>query len=560
MSLLDHQELSLVRGVGKTPGDLTSAESDLVIVDLLTSGSAFGLVEWVPNIPSLKQGGIWADSSISDGRTLIAGVNTNVTETMTIQLTGSTIADFANQFAKLQRMIQDARDFWDTFYQIEPVYIRWWANQAPGPQFALIYNIDMDVEWSDSNLAQATLTLTIEREFGWRGVRPGGNPKEWTLFKRGVPFTASNADVANDATTAQLAQNLTAVNKLDWNVAHTIPSTQNYVEIPASAIPGDLPAKCLLSIDVANAGLGTEDVLLAWRTTKNTSILARNGTTYFASSMFNANDSSLGTDATLVADTGASAGNRVRVTLATVSFVVNRIIWSYLSTQRMMINLMRGRFQVFLRCRLSAAANVSIKGQLLLGPEVTIDGNVLTLTDVGAGGTGNTTEWVLLNLGVFEIAPYAKAYSSPDGKGLNAPTTLVDAGFAINAIRNSGAGELYLNDVIFLPVDEPSARFQAQSGGAFSAALNRNIIYDNTGYIGHGITDDISLYGTYNAGTQFVDPQAVNIATQGIVLLPNQINRIYALTYVNSNQHSTITSSFKLRVNIVPMWSGIRTE
>jgi len=142
MGLLNHQELFLVRGVGPTPGDTVSAEQPLTVVNLLDVEAGFSLENWSPNIPSLKSGGVWADSPITDGRTLIAGVNTNVIETIVVTLTGATIPDYASQFAKLQQVAQDARNFQDTFGQIEPVYIRWWANCAPGPPFALIYYIE----------------------------------------------------------------------------------------------------------------------------------------------------------------------------------------------------------------------------------------------------------------------------------------------------------------------------------------------------------------------------------------------------------------------------------
>jgi hypothetical protein len=126
MGLLNHQELAIVKGVGKTPADTASAEQDPVVIDLLDVGSGISLDMdggWEPNIPSLKSGGVWADSPISDGRTLLAGQNTNVTETIRLLVTSNNPMVYAAKFAALQRMSQDCRFFWSTQYQIEPVYL-----------------------------------------------------------------------------------------------------------------------------------------------------------------------------------------------------------------------------------------------------------------------------------------------------------------------------------------------------------------------------------------------------------------------------------------------------
>lgn len=564
MGLLDHQNLMIIKGVGKTPGDTASAEVDPVVLDLWSPGSAFSLADWSPNIPSLKSGGTWADSPITDGRTLISGVNTNVIETMVVNLTGANLPDYTAQFAKLQQMVQDARDFWDEFGQIEPVYILWWASCAPGPQFSLIYNIDMDVEFKDSPVGQARITLTIEREYRWRAeVPPGGNPKQWTYFANGQrsQWKATNANLITG--TDHLLVYTSLVNKAEILAASAGYLTQNFVDIPAASIPGDLPALVNLTVAPTGTSVAPTSLLIGKTTKKTTGNPSRTtGINQLNMLTFNAADGGVDTDTTIAADAGASrvagggAARRSQTTFVTAT-MQNRMHWGTNQyTNGIDASVMRGRYAVFLRARVSAAATCSIQLQISQNGGVgTVVLAPVTFSDLGGGGVGASTDWGILYLGQIAIPMNKRQDVSANGRG-----TAVDiAGgatleFTVRAARTSGAGSLYMNDLIFLPIDEGSVRISASLIVAQNAQFWN---YDNTGYYLHGQPGDLGNVVNTNA----IESDISEFATAGLTLTPNVSNRLLFVEFVDSTKRSAPfdPSLATVRVNIVPCWSGIRS-
>jgi hypothetical protein len=565
VGLLDHQELMLIKGVGKTPGDTLSAETDPVVVNFLSNDSGFSLEEWSPNIPSLKSSGIWADSPITDGRTLIAGVNTNVTEDITTILTGANAKDFAAQFAKLQRLIQDAREFWDTFDQIDPVYIRWWADSAPGPQFALIYNIDLDVEFLDGNLAEARITLSIEREFGWRGVRPGGNPKEWAIenvFSNQI-FSASNA--ALHAGTDFLLYETGITNRAEQNAGQTGYTTKNFIEVPAASVPGDLPALSCISYTGTTTANATS-LLIAKSTQRNTNNPSRATTTnQYIIRVFNAADAQMGTDTTLAADTGASMGisglqRRSNTTFATAT-LLTRLTWDY-TANGFSLSVLRGRYAVFLRARLSALPTTVT---LQFGwDEIGSQQQVLTpVSFTGAGGTtgtGNTSFWGFVYLGEVTL-PSDNRRTTVGGNGLGIsidPSAGVpEISLSLLAARTSGVGVLYVNDLILMPIEEGIVNLITT--GQSIVTNGGGIIYDNTGYLQHGGMDEYAA--CYNAtSNNYGEYDRIAMTGSPLYLTPKTDNRLEFLAYGDAQKRSSIVEpvSSTIRLSIVPRWSGIR--
>ena len=177
-----HAILKIVKGVQKTPGDSASVEVGLDEIDLLDS-NGFSCDEYDMKIPALKSSAVYADSPLSDGRTLISGTVGNVTETIRLQLTAGTIIQLAAMLSKLGRFKQDCNDFWDTSRQIEPVFIKHQVIGEPGARYALLYDIDIDPGEQPliPSEAKRTVTLSIEREPYWRGLAPGDNPKRWAI-------------------------------------------------------------------------------------------------------------------------------------------------------------------------------------------------------------------------------------------------------------------------------------------------------------------------------------------------------------------------------------------
>lgn len=561
--MADFQELLIVRGVAPAPGDTASAEQGLTSISLLaedqTPGWALDTDGWNPLFATLKGGGLFADSAISSGRTLVAAVDANVIETMNVTITGSTITDLALRLTAMGRMGQSAVDFW-CGENPEPVFLRWWAIGAPGPQFALIYKIELAL--TEPDVFQTPIregTLVIEREPYWRSLAPGTNPKVWSFQARNEEFTAANLSLVSGTNEHLMYQQLQ--NRREWNTTQTAVVSQNYIDIPASKIPGDAPA--LVEISTSIGGTIAATRIMVGRSTKPNTIKKRDGTTRSRFLTLNAGDGVVGTDTTIAADTGApfsnslAAGRRSQTAFVTTT-MATRLSWLISAGAESPVDLttFRGRYAFFLRCRLSAAGTVNLQLQILGG----IGTNGLTLpeqqlTDAGAGGTGNTTQWYFLYLGEGDIPPDNRRVAvGSDGKGAYAPLTNSasnNLNLTIQAERASGTPVFYIADLFMLPVDEPSAMY----GGVTDSASLPNLIYDNTGYLGHGLTGDFVQGEDANLGAA----NDFEFSGQSITLLPGVDNQLLFHAFNLATRRDDIATTIEVRLNIIPRWRGIRS-
>lgn len=564
MSLLDHKQLMIVKGVGPTPGDTASAEQPLVTIDLMSAAQGYSLVDWSPNIPSMKNSAVWADSPLTDGRVLLSGANSNVIEKITIQLSVGDCQLFAAKFSDLQQIAQDARDFWSTFYQIEPVYLQWWSNGAPGPQYALIFNIDMDVKYQDSSgICQAEITLSIEREVGWAGIHPGGNPKEWTCYTNGVSWDATKASLRSGI---NHLVNGTVNNKQEFNGIFTF-LTQNFIDIPAAKLPGDLPPLLCAVIIPSSGGAGTSENIMLAKTAKPLTLPDREGNTALPRyNSFAGAAGSLGTDATFVADatlgikhTPVSATARyVSVSFATPTDQL-RITWAASTTfGHLNPHILRGRYRVLLRGEQNAGAfgNTTVhlniyngSGYFFISP--TINPKVTV---------ANTVQ--LNDLGVVTFPPSTNSYSAIDGKGALLADRYSAAGtmdgnltFELYAARSTGAATLRVYDVILIPIDEGAiyiAPIQQSTGG------NEAIVYDTSRYFTHG-KPEIYAAVRLDDGSNGLDNEVIAEPRGALELTPGATNRLYILgDHISAPIGSNTADTFSVFINIVPRWAGIR--
>lgn len=582
------QELMIVKGLPKAIIETSnSAEQGLVSIDLMTQGQQSGWSldlenGWNPIIPALKGGGVWADSAVSSGRQLLSNEEANVVETMHLMVTGDTAVDLATHMLRMGRMIQDARDFWATHWQIEPVYLRWFAKGAPGPQYALIYNIEMAIVEPDTYSDHIRdVTITVEREPYWRPIPPGANPKVWSAEFRDNEITVEDDlwIAARNLTHANARNDLFKTNELDnrreWNVGQTALISQNYVDIPAVDVPGDAPA--LVCIGIEKTTLPAASRWMIGRQSKSTTLPGRNGTNNQSVLVLNAGDNaSLGTDATLQADTGAPASNnqatgqRGRVTFATAT-MQPRFTWragtgGTMAESRIEATLERGLYAVYGRARLSASGTVQLQLQYGLGDLTNaILNSVVNLTDTGAGGTGNTTAWGLIYLGTVRIPADNRRLSvGLDGKGvlvLASNTRENNLSIILRAARTSGTPDLYVSDLILMPFDEATVTLQYTSVG--SMGINA-VVYDNTGYFLHGGLEDYAGFWalTANSGDDEAgEDEAIEIEGGRLTLQPGVNNRLHFLHFYNTpgTLRSNVTDGdFQVYINIVPRWRFVR--
>lgn len=570
---LKSNELKIIKGVGRVAGDTNSAEQDPVVFNLLDGICT--LIDWSPNIASLKNGGVWIDSPLTDGRNLLSAPAANVIEKISISLSSAGYLNVSKAFDLLNKMVSDSHDFWQTESQIEPVYLHWWANCAPGPQYALIYDIQLAVEYRDSTQPTIDIELTIEREPYWRGIPPGANPKLWTFYSRGENFgTAKTASNLNLGNTDALAS-ATLQNRTEWETTgFSSFISKNFIDIPASAIPGDAPA--LVQIEASTTHTTNTRYaknVFIWRSTKPTSIKDNNGALIYQANIFNVGDANTnGPTKTIDATNGViSNGSNVTRYIATYTVLAsaspNDLIAFPGTTgfPNAALNLNRGNYAVFLRCKQLTGASGDVQARFRLtayGSGVT-SGLLYTSAYVNMPFFAAAYAFGLLYLGTITLPVAGRSLSGVDGLGLSSPAKsgfTSDYGINIDLKNNAAANRnVQFLDLILFAYDEPGIQLNNPSFTNLGTIVND---YDNTGYFQHGRPGDYSK--------QSNDIAFPEILGQSLNLIPRVNNRLYFLftsadtttnpteIYSDPNPTGTALTGITARVNIVPRWSGIR--
>lgn len=550
---LDHRQLKIIKGIGKTPGDLFSSEPDPIVVNLLSGVITLTQDGWTPQIAPVKNGGVWSESPISDGRQLLAAAVGNVTEKMTVIISDSSYLGTMKALAGLSQIALDCRNFWQTEVQIDPVYITWWAGCGAGLQYALLYNIELAPEYLDSPTPSIQVSMTLERQPYWQPIPPGANPKQW--YYEGTLDQNYDTNKANLSTGTDHIAIATINNHLEWSARNVLRGSPNYIDIPASMIPGDAPALVMLNIEstTLNAfsnyfiGLSTKPTTMIDRTT---------GASRSRGLTFNATDSSLDTDATTAADAGAVRDNannleRVEVSFATATDT-RRILWTgnVLTTSPMGSSLTRGRYAAFLRCRQTAVTAGDIKMHLEYGSSGSLE--PLQTNEVSPtiqAGAGATTSWPITYMGIIETPTYDRSAQDMSGNGIAYKDAYKDFTIALWARRTAGASLLYICDLILIPLDEGIVQLIQYDG------TPQRVCYDNTGYYRHGGDEDLLVAVGTTTGAVLQNSEVLG---SPIMLKPGVNNRLHFLAY--ASDVSLTQSTLTVRVDIVPRWSAMRTE
>lgn len=538
--------LAIIKGVAKVPQDNNSAEIGLDPIDLLDP-NGFSCDEYLMKIPTMKSSAIYADSPLTDGRTLISGTLGNVTETIRLTLNASTIIQMAALLSKLGRMKQDCNDFWDTFGQIEPVYIKHQVDGEPGPRYALLYDIDIDVEAPiDPSQSMRTVTLSIEREYGWRGIKPGGNPREWTL---GNQFNATGTTPVIGNNRSLIFQSVNNVNEFSTVNRQTV-VTKNYIDIDGDLVPGDLPALCLIKAAYINASPAGPWQIFVSRKSVPSGQLVAGSNLFTQSTMLNAGDMTLGANTALAADTGApltqSGGVRRRAEFTPASgtdavrlTLANRSISNH-----------RGRYAVFVRCRQAAGAANDIAMHLVYGQNsapVFMRVATPSVNPVLQAGTGNTVNWPVSYMGVITVPIATNSLQGSGGRGVQYASDFI---IELWAQRVAGVtATLYIADIVLLPIDEPSNGIVS-----VSSLTEWDGYFDGTGYFTHGKPD----YFVTGQGDGSAATSAAEGRGQSIELLPKTDQRLYFFSMSTTNLSNIVTEGANIGIDIVPRWSGLR--
>lgn len=539
---MPHIQLEIIRGLPTAPSDTRSVEMQLDVINLLdVKGFSVKDKGWLTSFAQIKNGGLFIESPINDGRTLVAAANGNVTETMTLNLAGATATSRSYFQSRLLKFNRYAEEF-HAGSQIEPVYLKWWAYGAPGPQYSLIFTIQM--ARSDDPLSADRvdeLTITIERWPYWRPIAPGENPKKWTYEFRKQAL--GSLDLAQGSSNHLFSGSL--INRIEWTSRYVPSSNVNYIDIPAADIPGDGPA--LLFV---NASTATIIAAIA----KSPTLTARStGATLPRHNVLSASDSAVATASTLVADTGANppigggTAQRIKANFGTATDAA-RCVWDGRSTQTSLDSLLwRGKYAVFCRCRQDGGALGNITMYLMYGAFADARLTTPVVNPPLGAGSGNTANWPLLYMGIIQLPVAMDVPVNMAGNGLQ--SDISDLIFMISAARPVAAGELYINDLIFIPYDDMPYMRVANSG--------LPLVVDNTGYFGHGKPDDVVF--NPDAGSGYVADTQLAIELNGTIpkLVPGVNNRLYFLsTEISGN--SDADQAMTVLGDIVPQWLGVR--
>lgn len=579
---LDHKELMLVKGIGKTPGDTYSAENDPVVANLMAGAITLDPSGWTPEIASVKNGGVWADSPINDGRQLLAASVGNVTEKIVVNISDSSYLGTMKAFSALQQMALDCRDYWQSEYQVEPVYLRWWAGCGVGPQYALLYNIEVSPEYLDAPSPTMRVTLSLEREPYWRGIPPGANPKIWAYYvNRSRPQYNVNGAGLMTGTDHLITQ--TIYNKHEWTPAayarQITPLTQNYIDIPGTSIPGDAPALVTVAIDSTPSVVKPITVYIA-RSSKKYSGVGHDGVSRASALVLNAGDGNSNgvvTKTSVASDLGVRSNNSsvnyyqgVRTVTGVDGSFVTACQWGApLTANSVQIDseMFRGTFAIFCRAYNDSASSPALSDMRMnvLIEEIRNGSsfvfNSLTLPDVQVPLLPVNKDFELSYMGTVTLPFAGRSVVSGLGYGreLQQDTSNLRISLQQKVDVATANRTFKVIDLIFMPIDEGMANIIVNP--VLGSEQNK-VVLDNSGYLTRGEIKQtaFSYYTAFGSSSIASGGNNQECRGQDINLLPKVNQRLYILTnsFISSLASRTLSYPTTVMLNIVPRWAGIR--
>ena len=150
-------------------------------VDFFSVKSPFRLIDWTPPVARLKGDGTWQSSPFWDGRRLIATARENISDVLTIVISGGDMDNTIDAVRKLRLLLEKAVYYWTTEWQQEPVYLVSRGDCETNTRYAIIKGYSTP---NDNNPFQlpfgagsslnvmADFVLNIEHGL-WQNVAPG---------------------------------------------------------------------------------------------------------------------------------------------------------------------------------------------------------------------------------------------------------------------------------------------------------------------------------------------------------------------------------------------------
>lgn len=555
--------LDIVWGVAtsKSLGNTGVTDPDQDSITLMEGGGINlalqnGQSGWVPSMPTLKNDGVRADSALENGTAILASAYGNAIETLQVYLTGADLRSRSAALAKLHRFMEAARAF-QIGTQSQPVYMRWQSDCAPAEQYALIVKIDLS--FVDFDLANTTenpqVTLVVEREPFWRALPPMDNPKKYAFTSRGLVPTNSGSPAGTEFNYSHLdlmssfggpASYRSLVQSNIRNYDEILTSNVNYIDIPASSIPGDAPALALVNWTNKNSSgsVGVPGVWIA-RTTRPDYYPGNNNNTATqrARNTFNGGDCTpLGAVivGTVVLNangllSNGSAVNRYVLQVAIPAGAASGFVAQWTRAYGQYQN----KYLAFIRAQLTAGVRTEIQLSLnWSNSAVSLNNEATTPVQLKQAAFG------LTYLGIVDFNKTQRRMATTSGTGVDATSTYL---FQLGITKAAGVvATLLVWDLVLVPFDEALGYvlFSDVNLGANEAAF-----IDKTGYFG---SDDDAGFSYQSSQTHHRQMRG-----QAISLVPGVNNRLYMLADTIDPQ---VTTAHECRVDIVPCWYGVRDK
>lgn len=103
----------------------------------------FLLNDWKPNIAQYKNGGVFSDSVLAEGRRLVRRSFNNAIEVMDMRAKGSSQDRLIGFIQELFAWQEAAADYWVSDWGIQPIYLIAKAARESNPRYALIHTISV---------------------------------------------------------------------------------------------------------------------------------------------------------------------------------------------------------------------------------------------------------------------------------------------------------------------------------------------------------------------------------------------------------------------------------
>lgn len=468
---------------------------------LQSEGSSFGYA------PAEAQADIsYAASPYIDGNRPVSHRFGNTSETINVEIVGSSVDDALLKLRNLQMALRRARDYFADPNWRDPAYISFKPSGATNLVHSVLYggSVQVSSEFNDAPMVSFRIMckVTLEREPFWRAY---------------VPTVASTYSGATDL----YPVNYTGYPANIWN-AKPWGELAFDAGVTRANIGGDIAAlaRLMFTIDQA-AGLTLDKLVVAYRSAHRHPNKASDTT--FQGGVVEAEGGTNGTDTTSTVDATASPGSgssKKTCTFATAP-ATSAVRFTVVPS-----GFVTGQFRIFARVKLTAAGTTALKLKYYSkrGPEAGIPSVPYETTEVAF----TSTSWTMVDMGIVDWSRYASSIGV-------AGYARSDDAIEFWASRSSGAASLDIDFLCFMPVDECYLTITG-------AGITREnmMIYAST-IEPAGVTHPLALVG-YQENYPLPNLSSKSAIGTGALYLPAGAGKLFWLSG-NSSWQNTFSST-----------------